>query len=120
MSRPGTWIRVAGRPAHFDRAGDGPPVILAPGLGLSTRFYDPLLEAFAAAGLQLVVPDMPGFGRTGGPLSGLPMPELATWLLSFADALELERPAWMGHSVGCQVAMRIAATRPERAAAQSG
>jgi len=117
MSRPGIRIRVAGRPAHYDRAGAGPPVVLVPGLGLSTRFYEPLLAAFARAGLDLIVPDLPGFGRTSGSASGHSVPELADWLLRFADALELERPAWLGHSVGCQIALRLAATRPERAAA---
>ncbi len=117
MRQHGTWIRVAGQPAHYDRAGEGPTAVLVPGLGLSSRFYEPLLGAFARAGLQLIVPDLPAFGRTGGPLTGLSVPQLTGWLVDFADALRLDCPFWLGHSVGCQVALRLAARYPERAAA---
>ncbi len=111
------WLRVAGRRAHYAEAGDGPPVVLAAGLGLSTRFYEPTLAAFARAGVRLIVPDLPGFGATPGPATGFPVEDTAEWLVDFGDALALGRPGWIGHSVGCQVALALAARHPARAAA---
>jgi pimeloyl-ACP methyl ester carboxylesterase len=111
------WATVWGKRAHYTEAGAGPTVLVAPGLGLSTRFYGPVLTSFARAGVRLIVPHLPGFGRTKGPVTGMAVPDVARWLLELADALQLQCPGWLGHSVGCQVALEIAATRPERAAA---
>jgi len=111
------WVTVGQGRAHYAEAGDGPTVVLAAGLGLSTRFYEPALATFAEAGLRLIVPDLPGCGRTSGPATGCAVPRLAEWLIGFADALALAAPAWLGHSIGCQVALDIAARAPERAAA---
>ena len=111
------WVTVRRGRAHYAEAGDGPPVVLAAGLGLSIRFYEPALATFAEAGLRLIVPDLPGCGRTPGPATGCAVPQLAEWLIGFADALELEAPAWLGHSIGCQVALDLAARAPERAGA---
>lgn len=111
------WADVGGRRVHYAEAGAGPAVVIAPGLGLSTRFYEPTLACFAREKVRLVVPDLPGFGQTHGPLMGMSIEDTAGWLLELADRLGLERPAWLGHSVGCQAALAIAATHPDRAAA---
>ena len=110
-------VRVGGAWAYYAEAGAGPPVVVAAGLGLSTRFYEPLMLACARAGLRLLVPDLPGFGRTPGPLTGCSVAGTAGWLLRFADAVGLDGPGWLGHSVGCQVVSAIAAEQPGRAAA---
>lgn len=112
-TREGTAL-VAGRRAHYAEAGSGPTAVLAAGLGLSTRFYEPTLRELARAGVHLVVPDLPGFGATPGPWTGMSVREIADWLASFADALGIERPAWLGHSVGCQVTLALAVAYPER------
>ncbi len=111
------WVRVAGGRAHYAEAGEGPPVVVAAGLGLSTRFYEPTLVACARAGLRLIVPDLPGWGATHGPATGLSVDDTAEWLIDFSDALALGRPGWVGHSVGCQVVLALAARHPARAAA---
>jgi 2-hydroxy-6-oxonona-2,4-dienedioate hydrolase len=91
--------------------------VLVAGLGLSSRFYAPSYAAFAAAGLRLIVPDLPGFGRTRGGYFGLSVPGTAALLDGFRAALGLGRPAWIGHSLGWQPAAALAADRPGRAAA---
>ncbi len=110
-------LSVLGVGVHIAECGEGPPAILAPGLGLSTRFYQPLLEACGRAAVRLIVPDLPGSGRTRGPLLGWSVADNARFLLGLADALDLERPAWIAHSVGCQAALALAADHPERVAA---
>jgi 2-hydroxy-6-oxonona-2,4-dienedioate hydrolase len=96
-------------------AGEGPAVIIAAGLGLSSRFYEQSYAAFAAAGLRLIVPDLPGWGRTRGPWTGFAPENSATFLLQFADALEVRRAVWVGHSLGAQAVVELAARRPARA-----
>jgi 2-hydroxy-6-oxonona-2,4-dienedioate hydrolase len=111
------WVRVAGRRVWYREAGSGPPVLLVAGLGLSSRFYAPSYAAFAAAGLRLVVPDLPGFGRTGGGHLGLSVAGTATLLDGFHQALGLPAAAWVGHSLGWQPAAALAAERPDAVSA---
>jgi pimeloyl-ACP methyl ester carboxylesterase len=99
----------------YREAGHGPPVVVIPGLGLSGRFYDRSYAEFAAAGLRLVVPDQPGFGGTRGAPLGQDVPQAREFLLAFAAALDIDRAVWIGHSIGAQVAIDIAARDPHRA-----
>jgi pimeloyl-ACP methyl ester carboxylesterase len=109
-------VLADGRDTDYAEAGNGPPVILSPGLGLTARFYRQNLEAFAHAGLRLIVPSAPGHGRTGGNLLGMDVPSTARWLAAFARKLQLSHAGWMGHSVGAQSALLLAAEHPELAA----
>jgi 2-hydroxy-6-oxonona-2,4-dienedioate hydrolase len=117
VSTPASWIQVGDRRVGYRAAGDGPPVVLVSGLGLSGRFYDRNLAGFADAGLRLIVPDLPGFGETDGPKSGLTVEGLADFLIEFAEALRIRDAGWIGHSLGWQPAALLATRRPELAAA---
>jgi pimeloyl-ACP methyl ester carboxylesterase len=110
-------VRIAGRVVRYREAGSGPPVVLVAGLGLSSRFYEYSYDAFAAAGLRLIVPDLPGFGGTRGPLTGFSASYAAGFLADFATLLDLRGAGWIGHSLGWQPAARLAAHRPELVAA---
>jgi pimeloyl-ACP methyl ester carboxylesterase len=101
----------------YREAGSGPAVLVAAGLGLSGRFYDRSFAAFAGAGLRLIVPDLPGFGSSAGPMLGQPVQDTCAFLLSLADALGTERPIWLGHSLGAQVVIDLAAASPHRSRA---
>jgi 2-hydroxy-6-oxonona-2,4-dienedioate hydrolase len=109
-------VEVAGEPASYREAGAGPVAIIAAGLGLSSRFYDASYPAFAAAGVRLIVPDLPGWGRTPGPLTGIGAEESAAFLHAFADAIGIRRATWIGHSLGAQAVAELAARHPARAA----
>lgn len=107
-------ILIAGRRVTYREAGSGPAVVVVPGLGLSGRFYDRSFAAFAAAGLRLVVPDLPGFGSTRRAPRGQYVAETSEFVLAFAQTLGIEHAIWIGHSVGAQVAIDLAVQAPER------
>lgn len=109
------WLRLDGRRVRYREAGSGAPVLVISGLGLSSRFYDRSYDAFARAGLRLVVPDLPGFGGSRGGWAGLDVAESRAFMLAFADALGIEQAVWVGHSIGAQTAIDLAATAPHRA-----
>jgi pimeloyl-ACP methyl ester carboxylesterase len=108
---------LAGKRVRYREAGAGPPVIVASGLGLSGRFYDRNLPAFARAGLRMIVPDLPGFGGSRGAPFGQRVDETRAFLLAFADALDIPRAVWLGHSIGAQAVLELAARAPARARA---
>jgi 2-hydroxy-6-oxonona-2,4-dienedioate hydrolase len=111
------WLARDGRRRHA-RLGTGrlrsdrPLVVLVHGLVVSGRYMEPLAEALAPR-VPVLVPDLPGFGRSrGGPL--LDLDGLADSLVEWLDALEVERAAFVGNSMGCQVVTALAARHPDR------
>jgi 2-hydroxy-6-oxonona-2,4-dienedioate hydrolase len=106
-------IEIAGRQVRYVEAGAGPPIVFAAGLGISADFYKPNMVALAHAGFRAITPDLPGFGKTRGPLFGAAVPQLADYLTAFARALEIRHAGWIGHSLGCQPLLRVAGQHPE-------
>lgn len=111
------WLHVDGRATRLLEQGSGRPVVLVHGLGLSAGVWEPHLERLSRAGYRALAPDLPGFGQSDGPMTGLSVPATARWLLGLADTLGLSSAAWVGHSVGTQQVLQLAATAPDRAAA---
>lgn len=76
---------------------------------LQTRF---LARVLAGRGLGVVALDMPGHGRSAGPMLGT-IEDMAAWVLDCMIALGLGQAALVGHSMGALVALEAAAMRPE-------
>lgn len=91
------------------------PLVLIPGLGLSSDFYAGTLERLAGDGFRVITPDPPGFGRSRAHgWTGLPVEAWTRWLIAFADTLRVDTAVWIGHSVSCHPLMELAIHRPER------
>jgi 2-hydroxy-6-oxonona-2,4-dienedioate hydrolase len=95
-------------------AGEGLPVVLVHGLGVSGRYMLPLAESLAER-CSVYAPDLPGYGHSQKPPAPLAISELASALAGCLDALGLERPAFVANSMGCQVVTELAVRFPERA-----
>jgi pimeloyl-ACP methyl ester carboxylesterase len=106
-------IEVRGRTASYREAGSGIVAVMTAGLGLTSRFYAQSYDAFARAGIHLIVPDQPGWGDTPGPRTGLAPDDTVAFLLDFAHALRIHRAVWIGHSLGAQPVIHIAGRRPD-------
>jgi pimeloyl-ACP methyl ester carboxylesterase len=101
---------------YLVREGEGPTLVLVHGFGGAASNWDALLPHLDP-GRRLIVPDLPGHGRSS-PLPAVPS------LGPFADRLALlvdREDAWpavvVGHSMGALVALRLARQRPEGVAA---
>ncbi|HEU4453549.1 MAG TPA: alpha/beta fold hydrolase, partial [Longimicrobium sp.] len=109
-------LKVHGHAMRYREAGDGPPLVLVHGLGLSADFWQRNGPPLAAMGFRVLAPDLPGFGRTTGPYA-LPVEAQASWTAGWADAMRIGPAAYVGHSVSCQTILQMAADEPERATA---
>lgn len=113
--RPGRLVEVDGVSIHYVEQGSGPAVLLIHGFGGHTFSFRHTMPALAAAGFRAVALDLKGFGFServkGGDYS---LSWQARMVLSFMDALGIERASLVGHSMGGEVAMRVAAGAPER------
>ena len=116
------WSRTqrvrAGRwDVRYREAGSGPALVLVHGLGCSADYWWRNGAPIAAAGFRVLAPDLPGFGRTEGPRSGLSIDQQAHSLELFAEAVGIGSAAYLGHSLSCQTAIELAARRPEHVTA---
>ena len=107
------WDEVAGVEVHTHVGGEGPPVVLVHGYGVSGRYMLPLARILAC-GCSTFAPDLPGHGRSEQPGRPLEIGDLADALGDWLDAVELERPAFVASSMGCQIVTELAVRRPER------
>lgn len=104
--------RVAGADVHYQVAGQGEPVVLVHGLSGSSHWWIRNLPALADSYTVYLV-DLPGFGAMSRFPGQLMLPELATWLLQWMDAVRLDRVRLIGHSMGGAIAIQCAAQRPD-------
>jgi pimeloyl-ACP methyl ester carboxylesterase len=112
-------VRLADPPiaVRVLEAGDGPPIVLVHGSGMSAATWAPLMPYLGSR--SLIALDLPGFGLSdafdygGRPLRSHAVAQLSSLL----DALELERVPIVGTSLGGMWALCLAIDAPDRVAA---
>lgn len=98
--------RVGGAGAPPDRL----PIVLVHGLSISSSYMVPVGELLAQD-FPVYAPDLPGFGRSEKPSEALDVPALARALGRWMDRAGVRQAALLGNSLGCQVAVELAARR---------
>lgn len=109
-------VPATGGRVHALVAGEGPPVVMINGLGTPAAMWAPLMAELE--GFRLLAVDLPGYGLTD------PKPGFADdlrrkaprFLEDALDGLELERPSFVGNSMGSLWTMWLTLERPERVA----
>jgi pimeloyl-ACP methyl ester carboxylesterase len=104
------YHRVDGTPAFVQQAGEGQPVLCLHTAGQSGVQWRDTIGDLAALGYRVVVPDLPGHGRSE-PAPGGPVRDLggyAGWCESLIRQLDLRRPYLVGCSIGGKIALDLA------------
>jgi pimeloyl-ACP methyl ester carboxylesterase len=91
--------------------GSGPPIVLVHGLGGTIENWRAVAPALAARH-RVVVPDLPGHGRSALLPEARDVDALADAMLAVARAEWADPAVWIGHSLGGLVALRAAASCP--------
>jgi pimeloyl-ACP methyl ester carboxylesterase len=91
--------------AH-DRAGEGPPLVLLHGIGMSKEVWRPVVPRLARE-REVIAVDLPGFGAS--PPGPRTVAGLADAVDAFIASLGLERPHVAGNSLGGGVALLLGA-----------
>jgi pimeloyl-ACP methyl ester carboxylesterase len=106
---------VDGARIHYTRTGGAKPALLllhgAQATGLTWLRTAQALEAT----YDVVMPDFRGHGQSSRLGAGLSTDMLVSDTIALLQALGLERPFVVGHSMGADIAGRLAATNPTRA-----
>ncbi len=99
---------------EYEGAGELPPMVVLHGIGARTGHLAPLLARLKREASRLIVPDLPGHGKSPVPYGGLSGATLARGLEQALDALIDEPAVVFGNSMGGMAAIRYAARRPEK------
>ena len=102
------------RAVHVLEAGDGPPLLLVHGSGMSAATWAPLMPYLGTH--RLIAFDLPGFGLSDAfDYAGRSLREHAVaQLTSLLDALDLERVPVIGTSLGGMWGLCLAVDAPQR------
>lgn len=114
VPKRGRLIDVDGENIHYVDEGKGPPVVLIHGFGGHTYSYRYLIPELAPDH-RVVALDLLGFGYSERVSDAdYSHQAQAGRVLGLMDALGIEKASLVGHSMGGEVAMRVAAAHPER------
>jgi pimeloyl-ACP methyl ester carboxylesterase len=96
---------------------DSPAVVFVHGWGCSVYVFRFNMPALADAGFRVIAVDLKGHGLSDKPTAPeeYKIDSLVEHLRDILDALELERPALAGHSLGGSLIYHFAARYPDRA-----
>jgi pimeloyl-ACP methyl ester carboxylesterase len=110
---PARLVRLPTGSAAVLDVGEGPAVVCVHGLPGAARDFRWLFAPLASRARVIAV-DLAGFGQTPVATAPDPSPEgRAAFVLEVIDALGLERPVLVGHSMGGLVAVAAVARRPD-------
>ena len=98
---------------HWPGPSLGTTVVLVHGLGMSCRYMVRAAERLSGHA-TVWAPDLPGFGRSDPPRRAFDVPQLADALASWCNAVGVGPAVFVGHSLGCQVAVDLASRHPSR------
>lgn len=106
----------AGVGIEYEVTGEGRPVVLLHGFPDSGRLWRNQVPTLARAGMQVIVPDLRGYGRSDKPEGVEPysLVYLAGDVIAILDDLGVERAHIVGHDWGAALAWGLGSLVPER------
>ena len=121
----GRYLHLAiGGEAHrlyFEEAGTGIPLVCVHTAGADARQWRHLLNDGAVTRrFRVIAPDLPWHGKSTPPPGwqdrdyALSSDRFMETILALADALDLDRPVFMGCSIGGRIALHLALEHPHR------
>lgn len=106
-------VSVNGVTLHYEDRGSGPPIIFQHGYTSAGDAWDGVVERLGTT-YRCITIDSRGAGDSAHPGSDYTVDQLALDVLGIADALGIERFAYVGHSFGGGIGMRLGLSAPER------
>lgn len=102
-------VEIDGVRLSYKTAGTGKPLFIIHGWGATSNSWMGFVEEMAGKGYQLIIPDLPGFGKSPEPKSIWGTLDYSLMILEMIKELNLNSFYLLGHSFGGGIALRIAA-----------
>lgn len=110
----GKFTTIRGRRIHYRDTGQGPAIVMIHGLAGQMRNFAAVVPLLSASH-RVVLIDRPGSGHSTGRGTDT-LTDQAAIVADLIDALGLDRPLIVGHSLGGGVSMALALNYPEKIA----
>jgi len=96
--------------------GAGKPVIFVHGVVTTSNIFPKYLQAYSPEHRGIAV-DLRGYGDSEKPSSGFTIKQFSEDLVALADKLSIEKPVWVGVSMGGMILQQLALDHPGRVGA---
>ena len=107
------WAELTDVRAYYEVIGDGPPLLLIPGLGATCRVWDPVVPHLAGH-FSLILVDNRDIGLSRGRRRVRTLADYSTDLIELLDLLRIDRAHVLGLSLGGIIAQRFAVDHAAR------
>jgi len=101
----------------YDDCGKGPAVLLVHGFPLNRQMWQAQVAPIAQAGYRVIAPDLRGFGASDAPPGDYSMDVFADDLVALLDALDIQRAAVCGMSMGGYILLDLLERYPGQVSA---
>jgi pimeloyl-ACP methyl ester carboxylesterase len=109
------FIDTNGIRLHYvEHPGDGPTVLLFPGLNANAVFFQGLVREGLSPALRVLAVDLRGRGHSDAPDTGYTMADHAADIVGMLDELGIEQAVIGGHSFGGLLTYFLTANYPDR------
>ncbi len=98
---------------YYESSGDGPPLMLVPGLGGGGAFWSNQVEAFREH-FRVIIHDHRGAGQSTHSRITYSVDQMAADTLKLMDALDIAAAHYVGHSTGGAIGQTIAQDAGDR------
>jgi pimeloyl-ACP methyl ester carboxylesterase len=104
---------INGKKTNYEVVGSGQPLVIFHGWGSNTERWQAVAEILAENGFKVIIPDLPGFGKSEELVSPWNMNNYLKWAEEFVKELNLQEFDLLGHSFGGALAVKLAIKYPQ-------
>lgn len=105
---------VNGLKTSYQVFGEGKPFLILHGWGSNSERWQKVGELLAEKGLKIIIPDLPGFGKSETPKTPWNFNSYVSWVEEFSKILDLKNFYLLGHSFGGAIAVKVAVNSPQK------
>jgi 3-oxoadipate enol-lactonase len=106
-------VAIGGVALSILEGGSGDPVIFVHGVVTTSNIFPAYLKAYSPSYRGIAV-DLRGYGDSQKPETGFNIPQFSNDLIALADRLDIQKPVWVGVSMGGMILQRLALDHPDR------
>ncbi|MEC4890112.1 MAG: alpha/beta hydrolase [Nitrospira sp.] len=106
-------VTIDGVSLSILEAGAGEPIIFVHGVVTTSNIFPAYLSAYSPDFRGIAV-DLRGYGDSEKPAGGFTIKQFSKDLIALADALGIEKPVWVGVSMGGMILQQLAIDYPDR------
>ena len=107
-------VIIKGLETNYKTAGTGEIILILHGWGGSSDSWIKVQEVLSGKNYGVIVPDLPGFGKSQQPTVPWKRDDYLIWLLNFLESQKLTSFILISHSFGGSLSIKLATKYPEK------